>query len=223
MLSRPNAIDHAAAAGQQYERAIGSLRSSGLLAGSGDIAAIELSLAAREASPAAQAIISLHASATASTPSPAACAESNWLSNGAAAGCAVDDVLSAGGLARLYPFDHVVGANGTAPAFVLYGDVGSDGFAALHDRMLELARSGRIRYVLRWRPSARASGDPHYLAGYGTGLDIKKADYLAIDDRPVETSGDAPVSQPRAAKDDAEATELVPLKASELSGALEPF
>ncbi|GAA5830729.1 hypothetical protein JCM11251_001055 [Rhodosporidiobolus azoricus] len=54
----------------------------------------------------------------------------------------------------------------------------------------------RLQFVLRWKPSTRKSrkGDlleqPNLvLSGYGAALDIKKSDYLAIDDRLPSNSG----------------------------------
>jgi hypothetical protein len=57
------------------------------------------------------------------------------------------------------------------------------------------------------------------LSGYGASLDIKKADYLAIDDRPVDEEG-VKTAEPTA-KDASESdeVELVPLKAAEILGA----
>lgn len=54
----------------------------------------------------------------------------------------------------------------------------------------------RVQFVLRWKPSTRRDRkgelieQPNLvLSGYGAALDIKKSDYLAIDDRLVSTGG----------------------------------
>ncbi|EPQ31760.1 uncharacterized protein PFL1_01092 [Pseudozyma flocculosa PF-1] len=108
-------------------------------------------------------------------------------------------------------------AHGHGPdlTFILYGDPFSFNFWGLHS-LLEAYATGhreaegghRISYVLRWRPSAddkRADGAAQatppklhddstlYLAGYGAYLDLKKVDYLVIDDRKLRE--DAEVGQ----------------------------
>ncbi|UZJ53758.1 hypothetical protein CBS101457_003078 [Exobasidium rhododendri] len=87
----------------------------------------------------------------------------------------------------LVPFDHVYASQAgyTPPSgrsAVLYADPYSPNFQALHKRLCELAdTSSRLQYILRWKPLL-SSGDG-YLAGYGAALDLKKVDYLVIDDR----------------------------------------
>ena len=63
---------------------------------------------------------------------------------------------------------------------VHYADPTSPGFKSLHGALLSL--SPDVEYVLRWaRPTIAADGP--YLSGYGVALDLKKMDYLAVDDR----------------------------------------
>jgi hypothetical protein len=69
------------------------------------------------------------------------------------------------------------------------------------------------------------------LSGYGASLDIKKADYLAIDDRLVEnndnlTNAEGPASYapedaigPFGREDEATSLELIPVTSSEVQGA----
>ncbi|EIN08165.1 glycosyltransferase family 24 protein [Punctularia strigosozonata HHB-11173 SS5] len=71
---------------------------------------------------------------------------------------------------------------------ILYGSPASDNFRELHSYLLSLAsgRDHRIEYVFRHMPvHARSGRTLHktYLSGYGVTLDLKKMDYLAIDDR----------------------------------------
>jgi UDP-glucose:glycoprotein glucosyltransferase len=61
-----------------------------------------------------------------------------------------------------------------------YADPTSPRFKSLHRVLLSL--SPDVEYVLRWaRPTIAADGP--YLSGYGVALDLKKMDYLAVDDR----------------------------------------
>jgi len=74
----------------------------------------------------------------------------------------------------------------SGPTAVLYANPHSPNFLFLHRRLSELANSPQpasqsLRYVLRWKPLS-TSGDS-YLTGYGASLDLKKVDYLVIDDR----------------------------------------
>ncbi|PWZ00761.1 hypothetical protein BCV70DRAFT_200024 [Testicularia cyperi] len=114
---------------------------------------------------------------------------------------------------RLLPFDHVRGSNvGQAPketTFFLYADPYSENFAELHRSLSRQSNSGSdalrrassaktgITYVLRWRPTShpqsasqpllpsdsKPQSETVYLSGYGAILDLKKVDYLVIDDR----------------------------------------
>ena len=107
---------------------------------------------------------------------------------------------------RLLPFEHVLPARDTSvptldTVLILYGDPYSSNFWRLHS-LLEAYATGhrqapghpRIAYVLRWRPypASLASSDdarlgnetePIFLSSYGAILDLKKVDYLVIDDR----------------------------------------
>ncbi|KWU41782.1 hypothetical protein RHOSPDRAFT_22376 [Rhodotorula sp. JG-1b] len=107
-----------------------------------------------------------------------------------------------------YAVDHVspVGANDHLDRVVLYGSPVSPAFPELfhflyHLSITKLAphvnpkksgqtrngppRPPRIQFALRWKPSTRAQKtcEKLVLSGYGAMLDIKKSDYLAIDDR----------------------------------------
>ncbi|GAA6009058.1 hypothetical protein JCM11491_005730 [Sporobolomyces phaffii] len=105
---------------------------------------------------------------------------------------------------RIYAFDHVApaGSNPQLPRVVLYGSPTSPSFQQLFAFLYQLSTpkpvpvagssSGtaaphppRIQFVLRWKPSQQAieQGTKLVLSGYGAALDIKKSDYLAIDDR----------------------------------------
>lgn len=101
-----------------------------------------------------------------------------------------------------YPFDHLIQTQEAAanvPTAVLYGNPISRNFAQLHQILRDaVTRQSPFRYVIRWRPPQPADGDAAqaltsgYLAGYGGALDLKKVDYLVIDDRKLKHASGAP-------------------------------
>lgn len=87
---------------------------------------------------------------------------------------------------NLLPFDRVLGSNSDAPLVVLYADVTSEQFATFHAHLSSSALDGKIRYVVRYKPSNSNSGLKEQLTGYGVILNVKRTDYLVIDDRKSE-------------------------------------
>ncbi|KAH7098875.1 UDP-glucose:glycoprotein glucosyltransferase-domain-containing protein [Auriculariales sp. MPI-PUGE-AT-0066] len=85
----------------------------------------------------------------------------------------------------------------TAPnrTAILYASLTSSNFRQLHETLYKQAQPSagehRIQYVARYIPPAtgRDAGSYSYLSGYGVGLDLKKMDYLAMDDRRTGSSG----------------------------------
>ncbi|KAG8877951.1 hypothetical protein FRB98_006435 [Tulasnella sp. 332] len=83
-------------------------------------------------------------------------------------------------------FDHIHPSSATAPQVaILYGSLTSSNFYSLHDTLRSLAAMDTppVQYIFRHAPDASASQGPAFLSGYGVGLDLKKTDYLAVDDR----------------------------------------
>lgn len=84
----------------------------------------------------------------------------------------------------------------------------------------------RLQFVLRWKPSAaaHAAQTKLVLSGYGAALDIKKSDYLAIDDRLTAQHGE--VSSGKVEKPDEPLLEIEgdivpkmePVKKSDVAG-----
>jgi UDP-glucose:glycoprotein glucosyltransferase len=89
---------------------------------------------------------------------------------------------------KLLPFDHVY----PEPAYTLirpprtaifYGALDSPNFWELHSWLVENAGS-YFEYVFRHIPSIHHDSTSfNYLTGYGVSLDLKKMDYLVLDDR----------------------------------------
>lgn len=132
------------------------------------------------------------------------------------------------------PFDHLWPAperNETLPLAILHAEPSSMSFQPLlqtllrvldipekHDARLhlsQLAQRARVQVALRWRPlkPSLEQANGMVLSGYGAALDIKKSEYLAIDDRQTTTSA------PAADDDDenAEHVQLTPVKKSDVA------
>lgn len=93
------------------------------------------------------------------------------------------------------PFDHVYSLQPLLldePRYtaIHYADPTASSFAALHTVLLAL--EPKVEYVLRWARSTSNldTGDlSSYLSGYGVALDLKKMDYLVLDDRNRQRGG----------------------------------
>ncbi|KAH7192547.1 UDP-glucose:glycoprotein glucosyltransferase-domain-containing protein [Fusarium flagelliforme] len=116
---------------------------------------------------------------------------------------------------KVLPFDRVLGLGKDA---ILYADPASTSFGPFHDALSKAARQGNLSYRLRYRRSAGASRPPLPVSGYGVKLDLKRTDYIVIDDR---EGGQKTPQTPVAADVDLDATEdvadLKPLSSSELA------
>ena len=112
------------------------------------------------------------------------CGQSRWERPVETGACRSELSLSSPRL----PFDHVWSESQAGQprmrAYILYADVLHPSFNEFHSLLLSQRHS--ITYILRWRPAESFTSRPLYLSGYGASLDIKKSDYLAIDDRALE-------------------------------------
>ncbi|KAH9946426.1 glycosyltransferase family 24 protein [Epithele typhae] len=92
---------------------------------------------------------------------------------------------------RLLSFDHILPEPSTVlepteHTVILYANTDSPNFRDLHAYLYAAATEliPRTTYVFRPIPPVhRDSSDRAYLSGYGVALDLKKMDYLAVDDR----------------------------------------
>jgi len=77
---------------------------------------------------------------------------------------------------------------------IFYASLTSPNFRDLHTYLLFLAEQPEphIEYVFRHIPSGiRNDSARTYLSGYGVSLDLKKMDYLALDDRHSNQGSDS--------------------------------
>ena len=91
---------------------------------------------------------------------------------------------------HILPFDHLYppGGNLKPPprTAIFYASIDSTNFRDLHSHLYKLAtsKSPWMEYVLRYvTPKERDFEKKATLSGYGVALDLKKTDYLALDDR----------------------------------------
>jgi UDP-glucose:glycoprotein glucosyltransferase len=91
---------------------------------------------------------------------------------------------------KLLPFDHIHPPPARtlerpSRTAILYASLSSPNFRELHSYLFALADkpSSSIEYVFRPIPESADTGARNVLSGYGVSLDLKKTDYLAVDDR----------------------------------------
>lgn len=76
---------------------------------------------------------------------------------------------------------------------ILYASLSSPNFRDLHSYLYRLVNKPdpHVQYVFRHIPPS-TPGEKNYLSGYGVALDLKKMDYLALDDRNLNAAGKVP-------------------------------
>lgn len=120
------------------------------------------------------------------------------------------------------PFDRILGDPSNPNPIILYADITSPEFAQKHKELVSQARKGKTSYRLRHKPSKAAKGVPLTIGGYGVALDLKRTDYIVIDDRQAEEAAkekDTKASKPAGGKldEDEDIADLKPLSSSEVS------
>ncbi|KAJ4303236.1 killer toxin resistant protein [Kalmusia sp. IMI 367209] len=116
------------------------------------------------------------------------------------------------------PFDRILGNTSHALPSILYADITSPAFAHFHETLSKTAAEGKTSYRLRHKPSPNASKSPLIVNGYGVALQLKRTDYIVIDDRAPADHGDA-AQKPLDAElhDNADVSDLKPLSKDEVS------
>ncbi|EKJ69031.1 hypothetical protein FPSE_10790 [Fusarium pseudograminearum CS3096] len=117
--------------------------------------------------------------------------------------------------AKVLPFDRVLGLGKDA---ILYADPTHASFGPFHDALSKAARQGDVSYRLRYRRSPGVSNTPLPVSGYGVKLDLKRTDYIVIDDREASQETQKPHIVADVDLDtDEEVADLKPLSSSELA------
>ncbi|ORY11797.1 UDP-glucose:glyco protein glucosyltransferas-like protein [Clohesyomyces aquaticus] len=117
------------------------------------------------------------------------------------------------------PFDRILGPKSGAIPSLLYADITSPAFAHFHKVLSKTARDGETTYRIRHKPSLKGSNSPLTVNGYGVELQLKRTDYIVIDDRPAAEGGKAAAQKSlnTELEGDEEVADLKPLSASEVS------
>ena len=97
---------------------------------------------------------------------------------------------------KILTFDHIfppphLSVDRPPNTAILYASLTSSNFRELNTYLLNAANKpeSHMEYVVRHIPPTARSNDRSYLSGYGVALDIKKMDYLALDDRHSSSGG----------------------------------
>jgi UDP-glucose:glycoprotein glucosyltransferase len=101
---------------------------------------------------------------------------------------------------------------------ILYADVTEPRFKEFHSTLSRTAREGKTSYRVRHKPSLKAPTSPLVVNGYGVELQLKRTDYIVIDDRHKE-EGQASDQKPLGTglDEDEEVSDLKPLSKDEVS------
>lgn len=116
------------------------------------------------------------------------------------------------------PFDRILGNSSHALPSILYADITAPEFAKFHKTLSKTAQEGKTSYRVRHKPSAGAAKTPLVVNGYGVELQLKRTDYIVIDDRAPADHGEA-AQKPLDAElhEDAEVSDLKPLSKDEVT------
>ncbi|KAI3325357.1 glycosyltransferase family 24 protein [Xylariaceae sp. AK1471] len=118
---------------------------------------------------------------------------------------------------RILPFDRFLGSGKEA---ILYADITKPNFGPFHKTLADMARKSNISYRLRYRISRRGELEALPVSGYGVELQLKRTDYIVIDDRDAAEAGvDKPqkVASEVVLDAEEEVSDLKPLATSELT------
>lgn len=101
---------------------------------------------------------------------------------------------------------------------ILYADITAPRFKDFHSTLSRTAREGKTSYRVRHKPSSQAHSPPLIVNGYGVELQLKRTDYIVIDDRRKE-EGQANDQKPLGAQldEDEDVSDLKPLSKDEVS------
>ncbi|KAK3994506.1 UDP-glucose:glycoprotein glucosyltransferase-domain-containing protein [Cladorrhinum sp. PSN332] len=121
---------------------------------------------------------------------------------------------------RILPFDHKIGTG--VKDIILYADITSPTFAKYHEAARAVAQNGEGSYRIRYKRSPAHPEEALSVNGYGVSLNLKRTDYIVIDDRDTGAAKPAdeaqkPLPSEVVLDDEEEITDIKPLEKSELS------
>ncbi|KAL0959808.1 hypothetical protein HGRIS_011489 [Hohenbuehelia grisea] len=192
--------------------------SKGFLSQPGSLTSVELSLALHAAAPKIEAFYQYYDSHIARNESVKARSKTecgSWVDWYGQVVCDVETLAELAGVETIdsseglksdfarpkaLPFDHIHPSPARVTerpsrSAILYATIDSKNFRELHEYLYRLAstKTPHVEYIFRHAPPpARDASKRTYLSGYGVSLDLKKTDYLAVDDRQTNSGrGDA--------------------------------
>ncbi|KAH7018189.1 UDP-glucose:glycoprotein glucosyltransferase [Microdochium trichocladiopsis] len=205
-----------------YEKFVEVLEAKNLVQGREGLSTFKLALALRASAPRIEAHYQYYETAAAPSVSELELGCENWIlfdGHGYCtptfdqAGANVKDESQS----RLLPFDRELGSG---PAAVLYANPNHADFSSLHQQLVAKARNGELTYRLRYQSQSRDLAEPLPVSGYGVELQLKRTDYIVIDDREAAAVEAEPKegSTAQVVLDDEEAvSDLKPLSSSEVA------
>lgn len=215
----PESFDESPSSQQVYEAFDGALKHLGLLQEPGARSNWDLALALHSQSPKIEAFWHLARTTGADARWAAHVSKMNWNSCGSWVDwygqvvcdpAELDELLETVSATQSsvkvpqYPFDHVLESPDSpaeSPTAVFYARPLSSNFVPLYSTLHTRATQHNVykthfRFILRWAPllaqNNSAGLSSGFLAGYGAALDLKKVDYLVIDDRILSRATGAP-------------------------------
>lgn len=200
---------------QTYEYLMSLLRSPGLLDGPGEIESLAFSIALKEAQPKIEAFRAWYASLPSNLTAPIESQDNaagsktddckSWALINDSKVCdfsKLTQLLESKHLAekiqpqpQVLPFDHQQGRSSPksrVPIVILYASPDPGSLCPFHRVLHATSKKHQpgATYIFRWKISSvpSTSSKSSLLSGWGASLDIKKSEYLTLDDRPVESS-----------------------------------
>ncbi|KAI1483752.1 glycosyltransferase family 24 protein [Daldinia eschscholtzii] len=204
-----------------YEKFLQILKQDGHMESAEALSTFKLALSMRSAAPRIEAHYQYYDTAVAPSLEKAKTDCAEWVLMSGNQYCSAslahaDGHISGDSQTRSLPFDRALGAGSEA---ILYADITKPEFGPFHKSLSEKARKGEISYRLRYRVDETEERESLPVSGYGVELQLKRTDYIVIDDREAESETDsAAKSTPTEVILDGEeeVTDLKPLSSSEL-------
>lgn len=200
---------------QLYDKFVETLKDDGHITDPETLASFNLALSVRSAAPRIEAHYQFYKTSV----EPSLEAEQVkdcqlWVSLGGQQYCTPDrDGEPMGGIKneRTYelPFDRILGNSSALPTIV-YADITAPQFKNFHKTISQTAKEGKTSYRVRHKPSLKAPNTPLVVNGYGVELQLKRTDYIVIDDRQAAL-GEEGAQKPLGNELDEEAADLKPL------------
>jgi UDP-glucose:glycoprotein glucosyltransferase len=201
---------------QLYDKFVEILQSDGHITDPETLASFNLALSVRSAAPRIEAHYQFYK--TSVEPSLESEQGKNcqlWVSLNGQQYCTphIDDGEPTGNIRNEHvdelPFDRIFGNTSALPTIV-YADITAPRFKKFHATVSRTAKEGKTSYRIRHKPSLKGPKTPLVVNGYGVALQLKRTDYIVIDDRQA-AQGESADEKPLGTELDEEATDLKPL------------